>query len=327
MTSFDIFLYLISCGFGGMILWMIFRTIREDLSGEPWQVRLIMHGAVAVCSLMAVGVIWASTAKFFDFGPVEIMGWRVKEIFLGLFFTIPVIVAVPLAVSATRAARERRRFVKLISTISEEDLDEIYHAIESMSDAPPTGFVLAKTNRTTQAMECRISIPDSIEGFPWAGKSYEFDADRHDVFFRPVTITETETHVRGEVLRPVVTPRYKTKSGNFKNRFSPKLMLSSSDELRSKLIRLFPRFPDRLLGYLLGIGGAGGECAQIRIGTTAAWVQLPETPNCKKCKRRMILIVQLPGEFLKPKWIQEGVIYLFGCRRHPENTEIVTQFY
>jgi hypothetical protein len=124
-------------------------------------------------------------------------------------------------------------------------------------------------------------------------------------------------------------PRTRLKSGKLRNLFSPKRYLSGTPELTRALREVCPAHPGELLCYLLCVGQESFEFEpidQARVGTVPAWVQDAEWPTCPQCRRRMSVILQIPGTLLWPKPSPRGTFYWFGCKRHPERTETVAQF-
>ena len=224
---------------------------------------------------------------------------------------------------------KRRHIANCAAEADDDSLEEIYGLVEDLGETAPNGFVLAKTNRTLSDRSCCISVPSELEGFPWAGKTFCFEVS-DDISFRLVPGSEEGAGFLGRSYRILAVPRFRTKTGKLRNKFTPEQYVTLSDDLRRVLIRLCPRFPTELLAYLLCSGNDSFEFdddMQARIGTSAAWVQSADFQHCDLCKRRMALVIQVPGTMLHPKKFQEGVFYLFGCKQHPEELKTVMQFY
>ncbi len=150
-----------------------------------------------------------------------------------------------------------------------------------------------------------------------------------DVGFRLSSSNASEPILRGEVYRIIPVPRKATKSGKARNQFSPSKYVANNPDLLTALAAVCPRYPVELLAYLLAAGGETFEfdpMFQARIGGSPSWVQDAEFPNCSECKKRMSLILQLPGSMLPGKKLPEGTFFFFGCSEHPENTKTVEQF-
>lgn len=111
--------------------------------------------------------------------------------------------------------------------------------------------------------------------------------------------------------------------------FSPGDYVARSPALLDALTALCAAYPRELLAFLLCVGRESFEFEPIdqgRIGTTPAWVQDPEYPTCDHCRKRMQLIVQLPGMVISEKAFHRGTFFLFGCPVHPHHTKQLGQF-
>lgn len=124
-------------------------------------------------------------------------------------------------------------------------------------------------------------------------------------------------------------PRHLTKSGKARNTFSPSKYVAGNPRLLSALSTVCPAYPTELLAYLLVAGAETFEfdpMFQARIGGSPSWVQDAEFPECDQCRKRMSLILQVPGAVLPGKPMGEGTFYFFGCAKHPDITRTVAQF-
>ena len=109
--------------------------------------------------------------------------------------------------------------------------------------------------------------------------------------------------------------------------FDPGRCIAASPALADALREVSPGHPRELLSYLVCNERIEFEpIDQSRIGTNPAWVQDPELPSCRRCGTRMALIVQLPGDVVHPRAFHRGTFFLFGCRKHPEETKTVAQY-
>lgn len=252
---------------------------------------------------------------------MSVVGWLVASVVIAGVLALGVVMA--------RFARKRAHIALCAAAASDSDLEDIYGIIETLGEVAPAGFVLGRTNRTTADTSRCVAIPQILEDFPWAGKAYAYQPD-DEAGFKEIEAATDETRFLGQLYRPVAVPRYQIKSEKLRNAFAPQKYVQSSDALRTALAALCPDYPTELLAYLLCIGRDSFEFdgeMQGRIGTSAAWVQEADFQTCDHCKRRMSLILQIPGKVLDPKSFGEGVLYLFGCKQHPEATKTVTQFY
>ncbi len=210
-----------------------------------------------------------------------------------------------------------------------ETLERIYVAIEALGSEVPTGYVLARTNRTTADDRLLIPLTGLKAPTPWVALEVEIRVAR-EVTFSFSSPTVKEPQLLGKIFRPVAVPRSLTKSAaKARNTFDPSRYLASSEELRNALAAACPDNPLGLLAYLLCAGREGFEfdpIDQARIGTTPSWVQDPEHQTCPQCGRRMTLVLQLPGTVLSRKAFHRGTFFLFGCMSHPSETKSLAQF-
>lgn len=231
-----------------------------------------------------------------------------------------------LAIVLIRFNRKRLRIARIAAAATSDDLGSIYGLIQETTREQPCGCVLARTNQKAAHTRCIVELPHGLDDFPWSGRTVEIES-RGKVAFRFIEQPVSETAFAGRVLRPVLVPRIKLSSGKFRNVFSPKRLVASSDTLTSALRRLSTESPADLLSYLLCVGSESFEFEpidQARIGTNPAWVQDPEWPTCPRCHRRQGLILQIPGTLFSPQ--RKGTYYWFGCKKHPDATQVVQQF-
>lgn len=250
-------------------------------------------------------------------------------LWLKLFFGVIFVgLAAALAVIIIRFNRKRLHIIRAAAGATDEQLECIYRRIEASSAEAPNGFILGRTNKQAHDERCLIAIPHSLENFPWAGRVVQIEVER-DVKFRFADESVGCTRLLGKEYRAVAVPRSRTKTGKLRNTFSPQRYISESSGLREKLTAVCPRYPEELLSYLLCAGRESFEFEpidQARIGTSAAWVQDPEFKYCPLCKRRMSLIIQLPGTLAHRKAFHRGTFFLFGCATHPDQTASSGQF-
>lgn len=235
-----------------------------------------------------------------------------------------------LAVVLIRFNRKRRFIIQCAHSATPEKLERIYTMVEKVGTVPSTGYVLARTNRRTQERRCLVPIPGGLSDFPWAGSVVEARVGPKDVEFQFVEVPATEPSLLGQIYRPVLVPRFPTKNAaRQRNVFSPGNYIVRSPELLAELRTACVDYPYELLSYLLCAGRESFEFEpidQARIGTSAAWVQDPEHQTCDQCRKRMQLILQLPGTVISEKSFHRGTFFLFGCPRHPHLIKHLGQF-
>lgn len=234
-----------------------------------------------------------------------------------------------LAVALVRFNRKRLHIARCASSASSAQLEHIYTLVEKLGTVSAVGYVLARTNRLSAETRCLVPVPNELEGFPWAGRVIEAKVSK-DVDFQFVQADVVEPTLLGHVYRLVRVPRHQTKgSAKERNTFSPERYVGGSPALVSALEVVCPEYPQELLSYLLCVGRNSFEFEpidQARIGTGPAWVQDPAHQTCEECKKRMKLVLQLPGTVLSEKAFHRGTFYLFGCVSHPHRTKTIGQF-
>lgn len=237
--------------------------------------------------------------------------------------------ALALAVVLVRFNRKRLFVARCAATLTPEQLEHIYSLVEQTGTTAANGYVLARTNKTTTETRCLVPIPKELPQFPWAGRVVEATVS-NTVELQFVEATAFEPSLLGHVYRPVQVPRHATKSlAKQRNTFSPQRYVANSEELSVALSTVCPKYPTELLCYLLCVGRASFEfdpIDQARIGTSPAWVQDPEHQTCDECRKRMHLVLQLPGTLISKKAFHRGTFYLFGCVTHPDRTKTLGQF-
>jgi type II secretory pathway pseudopilin PulG len=234
------------------------------------------------------------------------------------------------AIVLVRFNRKRLHVARCAGRASPEQLERIYGLVEQLGTVPATGYVLARTNKSTSETRCLIPIPTGLPEFPWAGRIIEVTVAPRDVEFQFVDAPVGEPTLLGHVYRPVRVPRHQTKrSAKERNTFSPERYVVNNPPLLAALTAVCRQYPGELLSYLLCAGQSSFEFEpidQARIGTSPAWVQDPEPQICDECKGRMHLVLQLPGTVISTKAFRSGTFYLFGCIRHPHRTKSLGQF-
>jgi hypothetical protein len=225
--------------------------------------------------------------------------------------------------------RKRRYIIRCAEDASPEQLEAIYHQIESCGGETPACAILARTNARSGGVEdLSIPVPPYVQ--PWAGRVISAEGGGIDLAFRFSSSRASPAIVRGKQYRIVPVLRQRTKSGKPRNQYSPKKYMSNNPDVLRPLQAVCSRYPAELLGYLLATGCDSFECEptdQTRIGGSPSWVQDPEFPKCGVCQKSMSMILQLPGSLLPGKPSPEGMFFFFGCATHPEETKTDAQFY
>ncbi len=233
---------------------------------------------------------------------------------------------IPLAIVLIRFNLKRVRIIKQAISATDDQLERVYRAIERKQTEPPTCAVLARTNRTASPTAASIPIPDYVR--PWVGKSINI-VNGVEVKFSLSDVRVTEPAIAGKVFRILPVPRRVTKTGKSRNQLAPKQYISGNPELMAALSDISPRYPAEVLAYLLSAGMDSFEfdpINQARIGGRPSWIQDPEFVNCDECKKRMDLILQLPGTLLPGKPNARATFYLFGCPAHLDQTKTIVQY-
>lgn len=236
-------------------------------------------------------------------------------------------IVIPLAVVLIRFNRKRVHIIRCAKAADAQQLDAIYKNIEHLGTQAPSCAVLARTNRRSGSDgDWSVPVPAFVE--PWAGKTISADV-APEVTFRFAPSAAPEPVLRGQIYRVVPAPRHATKRGKARNQFSPSKYVTGNPQLLSALSAVCPEYPAELLAYLLAAGAETFEFEpmfQARIGGSPSWVQDAEYPECEECRKRMNLILQVPGAMLPGRPMAEGTFFFFGCVKHPDKTKTVAQF-
>jgi len=248
------------------------------------------------------------------------------SIISALLLLIVGFLAVAFTLVTIRFNMRRRKAAKAAAAATREQLDQIYSLLEAAGGEPPAGGILVADSETSLGTESVISIPGHVLDFPWAGRAFEVHA-AEKVEILPCSHLVTKTQLFGRTFRYVGVPRERTKSGKVRNMFDPNRCLRASPDLKAAVERIYPDNSAELLSYLLCDGRIEFDpIDQARVGTSPAWVQSPELRSCGKCKKRMVLVLQIPGSLLHQKRFREGTFFLFGCRNHPDELVTVGQY-
>lgn len=220
---------------------------------------------------------------------------------------------------------KRREVTRSLAQATPEQIGSVLDLVESIGTEPPVGGVLVRTNQPTSS-DAVIAVPDSLADFPWAGWSISLEFGSEPSFTLNDESSD-ETRLCGHTYRFLPIPRARTQTGKLRNIFDPSRYLKLQPELEAALSDICPNHPQETLSAILCNGRIEFESIdQPRIGTSAEWIQTPEWQSCDSCRKRLRLILQLPGVCTGQKDLREGTIYLFGCAAHPSDTKRVIQF-
>jgi len=249
---------------------------------------------------------------------------------MSIFYSIIGVIAIGLtawiAVVLIKFNKKRIYIIRCFEKASSHQLDEIYELVEQCGEEKPNGCILARTNKRADDSVGFIRIP-KLNDFPWSGRLITINT-HDDVQFSFTTGDIEHIQLNGDIYCAVKVPRKKTTSGNYRNDYMPGKYIAKNAALKEKLRNLCDAHPEDLLAYLLASGADSFEfdsINQARIGTSASWLQNPEYQYCDDCRRRMDLVVQLPGTLVSTKGYNEGTFFWFGCKKHPENLKLISQ--
>lgn len=244
-----------------------------------------------------------------------------------MLYIIAIGILALLGVMVIYLVRVNLKFAYIERCATSAALERIYKIIEQIGTVPSDGFILARTNKKADADKYQIAIPSEFD-YPWAGKVINITV-QEEVKFDLIDIPTSDCILAKQIYQPVRVPRKKTKNlAKERNIFAPESYIASSKELRSALEEICPKYPLEFLSYLLCAANSSFEfdvCDQLRIGTNAAWLQLPERQYCDICKKPMHLILQVPGVLINQRF-HAGTFYFFGCTVHPVITKSIVQY-
>lgn len=229
-------------------------------------------------------------------------------------------------IAAAKQSRKRRAVEQFLAQASPEQTSRIKKLVESIGTEPSVGGLLVDSGERENGVTS-ISIPEGIHDLPWAGKSVKFSFSPEPIF----SVSEENsgrTLIGGRVYQYMAVPRIKTKSGKLRNVFDLARYTELCPELLPLLKEISEDYPIETLSAILWNGELGPPepVDQLRIGTSTAWMQQPEWQYCEICRKRMKLIVQVPGPETGEKTYRESTLYLFGCNDHPHETKSLAQF-
>jgi len=244
------------------------------------------------------------------------------EIIAGILGAVVALVVIVLV----RFNLKRLHVIRCTREAGNQQLEAIYSQIERIGSQQPTCAVLARLNCVTDGNSTwHLPIPAYVQG--WGGKAVEADVGI-EVKFKLSNSLMPQPVLKGRCYRLVAVPRKLGKSGKIRNQFSPSAYLAQDPNLLESLSLVCAKYPAGLLGYLLAVGAETFEfdsINQARVGGSPAWVQGAEFPVCSVCRKRMSMIVQLPGVLLPGKPSENSTFYFFGCALHQDMVATIEQ--
>lgn len=251
-------------------------------------------------------------------------------------FAIPIVVIVVvfvlslswLAVVVLRQRRIAQEVRQAISNAVQRDIDGIYAAIAGTGAGQAQAYVLGRTTVKSSLPGNYIRLPQSLERFPWGGKTLCIDTSKGP---KGVIVNETvpQSRLAGKVYADIPVPMADYQAGQGYPVFSPYKWLDANDPLLASLHKVSRIYPEQLLLYLVTPGEDNYTYEpdhQVRIGAGIAWVDKPQFPNCAICEEYMRFILQCPGTLLDGCAEGEAIYYWFGCKTHPEEIQCITQY-
>jgi hypothetical protein len=215
-----------------------------------------------------------------------------------------------------------------IESANEKDIYAIYEALSQMAGKSSHTYIVGRTNAIAQTDGDMITLPQTLKDSPWAGQVVHINAGPQI----NMVINDTDAgpiQLGGRVYATIAVPSNINESGNDYVQYSPYKWLGQSDALVSAVSRLSPRYAEKLLSYLVTPGKddfSFEPAYQVRIGEGVSWVKKPVVPVCDVCREPMSFILQCPGSLLNNRDTQYATYYLFGCKKHPDRTECVSQY-
>jgi hypothetical protein len=234
-----------------------------------------------------------------------------------------------LAIVMIRHTRELKAVRAVASTLSKDELDQIFDLIERIGTASCRGCIGIFGNVCEPNGHLRVMLPNDLADFPWGGKAVEVRAAAKKSM-PPVEFDIHEPTARAEAgdeptIRWLAVPAISVgQQKRVQNVFSHERYIRLSPALGDKLNKLYPKDSKLLLAQILSVDGlhtSSEPFDQMRCGLSAAWIQAPRFHKCPVCRRPMRLVLQVPGALLRTR-IAEGCFYLFGCPSHAD--QIVT---
>lgn len=237
------------------------------------------------------------------------------------------LVVVAILIVAIKENFKLRHIANSFKNASEDELNSIYQSIQSKSQVESTAAFLARTNiKDNELNGFKFMVPEFLK--PWGNKSIQINGTENtEIEFTFSEEVYNDYYIKGKKYQLVKVPRFVSKSGKSRNQYSPKILMSKNTELVKALKQVCDKYPIGLLTYLLNVGAESIEDnVQTRFGGSPEWIQSSSYQNCDICKKRMSLIIQLPGELLPHVVRKNGMFYFFGCEKHIDQTKTSCQF-
>ena len=221
---------------------------------------------------------------------------------------------------------KRRAIQAAAKALSQEDFEKVVTLIERIGEFPSQGHIGVVRHPVPTESSQIIILPRSDPAFPWGG--YAICVSEAVSRGRPPVNFQVENDLPGGPQRDgrvrwLAVPRLRTgKSRRLQNVFAPDRYLKLSPPLREHLEKFYPEDPKALLSFLLTVTHSIESVEpldQLRCGLPPGWIQSPRFHKCRKCRRPLRLIVQVPGSLLSSR-LAEGTFYFLGCPTHPAET-------
>ena len=265
-------------------------------------------------------------------------------IILGIIIGLVLCFKLLFFVLSTQAKLDLEKMHRLFSVVPEESVLDIYRDVEDLTGTPGNAALLCWTSKTCADSDFLVPIPEYTGLGPFSGATLQLafaenstETDPGALFtilFNGTSISHAK--VAGRQLALLRVPGETLKNGKKRNIYSLDKYLKLSSGLQSKLARLLPSSKaKKVLSYLIGCGlhHPSEHLDLFQIGGSPVWVQNLEVTLCPECSRRMSFILQFPDCFLKGLLHgkdfgnESSVIYIFACKHHPHQKQVVVQYY
>lgn len=226
---------------------------------------------------------------------------------------------------------QNRYLGRVLLSLDQERLAEIYSSIEAISDEPPRAYRLGRTGLKSQCENLSIPIGKAPSLNKWEGQQLILSVAENELYEATLSTCDDadRAFMHNEEYALVGVPRKVFKSGKSQNRFQYDYYLEQSAYLNSLIEAAFPKAsPKEVLRFLFETYGKNGDFLGFDgcfIGNYPRWIQEPEFPICTQCNRRMEHLLEIGSN--KAAWNRRvGQSYIFSCPSHPDQLATVTQW-
>ena len=244
-----------------------------------------------------------------------------------VLLTIPCLVTYALVSMRVQA----RYLNRVLLSLPQEHLAEIYSSIEAMSDEPPTVYRLGRTGLKRQCENLYIPIGKVPSLNRWQDQQLILKIAEYELYEATLSNCDNadRAFIHDEEYALVGVPRKVLKNGKAQNRFQYEYYLERSAYLNSLIEAAFPKVsPKVVLEFLFETYGKNADFLGFDgcfIGNYPRWIQEPEFPKCTQCNRRMQHLLEIGSN--KASWNRRvGQSYIFSCPSHPDQLTTVTQW-